>query len=67
MTRGSHGYDPTDPSMRALFIAQGPAFRQGVGIAPFDNVDVYPLLAKLVGIEPNASDGDIVSLLPALK
>ena len=67
MTRGSHGYDPTDPSMRALFIAQGPAFRQGVEIAPFDNVDVYPLLAKLVGIEPNASDGDIVSLLPALK
>lgn len=66
-TRGSHGYDPADPSMRALFIAQGPAFRQGVEIAPFDNVDVYPLLAKLVGIEPQASDGDIAPLLPALK
>lgn len=66
-TRGSHGYDPADPSMRALFIAQGPAFRQGVEIAPFDNVDVYPLLAKLIGIEPKANDGDIAPLLPALK
>ena len=66
-TRGSHGYDPADPSMRALFLAQGPAFRQGVEIAPFDNVDVYPLLAKLIGIEPKANDGDIGPLLPALK
>lgn len=66
-TRGSHGYDPADPSMRALFIAQGPAFRRGVEIAPFDNVDVYPLLAKLIGIDPEANDGDIAPLLPALK
>jgi predicted AlkP superfamily pyrophosphatase or phosphodiesterase len=66
-TRGSHGYDPADPSMRALFIAQGPAFRQGMEIAPFDNVDVYPLLAKLIGIEPKANDGEIAPLLPALK
>jgi len=66
-TRGSHGYDPADPSMRALFIARGPAFRPGVELAAFDNVDVYPLLAKLVGIEPRPNDGDITPLLPALK
>jgi predicted AlkP superfamily pyrophosphatase or phosphodiesterase len=65
--RGSHGYDPDDPSMRALFIGQGPAFRQGKEVAPFDNVDVYPLLARLLGVEPNANDGDIDALLPALK
>jgi predicted AlkP superfamily pyrophosphatase or phosphodiesterase len=64
--RGSHGYDPEDPSMRALFIAQGPAFRRGVALAPFDNVDVYPLLAKLIGIAPEPNDGDILPLLPAL-
>jgi len=65
--RGSHGYDPMDPSMRALFIAQGPSFRRNTELAPFDNVDVYPLLAKLVGIEPRPNDGDIAPLLPALK
>src|SRR5690606_39032778 len=30
--RGSHGYDPALPSMRAVFIASGPAFRQGAVI-----------------------------------
>ena len=66
-TRGSHGYDPALPSMRALFVARGPAFRRGVKLPAFDNVDVYPLLARLLRITPAANDGDITSLLPALK
>lgn len=66
-TRGSHGYDPALPSMRALFIARGPAFRSGAVIAPFDNVDVYPLLARLLGMRPAANDGDPAPLLPALR
>lgn len=64
--RGSHGYDPALPSMRALFVARGPAFRAGATLPAFDNVDVYPLLAHLIGIEPAANDGDIAPLLPAL-
>ncbi|MCF7221241.1 ectonucleotide pyrophosphatase/phosphodiesterase [Marilutibacter chinensis] len=66
-TRGSHGYDPALPSMRALFVAHGPAFRDGVTVPPFENVDVYPLLARLVGIVPAENDGDIAPLLPALE
>lgn len=66
-TRGSHGYDPALPSMRALFLARGPAFRRGVVLPPFDNVDVYPLLARLVGIRAAPNDGDIAPLLPALQ
>lgn len=65
--RGSHGYDPALPSMRALFVARGPSFRQGVTLAPFDNVDVYPLLARLVGIDALPNDGEIAPLLPALR
>jgi len=65
--RGSHGYDPALPSMHALFIARGPAFRHDVEIPAFDNVDVYPLLARLIGIVPAANDGDIAPLLPALR
>lgn len=64
---GSHGYDPALPSMRAIFMARGPAFRRGAVLAPFDNVDVYPLLARLLGIEPAAHDGDPATLLPALR
>ncbi len=65
--RGSHGYDPALPSMRALFVASGPAFRRGVTLQPFANVDVYPLLARLLGIQPAPNDGDIAPLLPALR
>ena len=66
-TRGSHGYDPALPSMRALFVASGPAFRRGVTLQPFANVDVYPLLARLLGLRPAPNDGDIAPLLPALR
>lgn len=65
--RGSHGYEPQLESMRAVFIAQGPAFRQGAVIPAFDNVDVYPLLVRLLGIEGRPNDGDLRPLLPALQ
>jgi predicted AlkP superfamily pyrophosphatase or phosphodiesterase len=66
-TRGSHGYDPALPSMRAAFIAHGPAFRKGVVIPAFDNVDLYPLMTRLLDIPARANDGDIAPLLPALR
>ncbi|WP_028839611.1 ectonucleotide pyrophosphatase/phosphodiesterase [Thermomonas fusca] len=65
--RGSHGYDPSLPSMRATFIAAGPAFRPGTRLPVFDNVDVYPLLMRLLALQPEDNDGDISPLLPALE
>lgn len=66
-TRGSHGYDPELESMRAIFIASGPSFASGVRLPAFDNVDVYPLLAHLIGIEPLDHDGNPQTLRPALR
>lgn len=57
-TRGSHGYDPALPSMRATFIAAGPAFRAGTTLPLFDNVDVYPLLMRLLRLPAAPNDGD---------
>lgn len=65
--RGSHGYDPELPSMAALFVADGPSFRDGVRLPAFDNVDVYPLLARLLGVRPQPNDGDASTLAPALR
>lgn len=65
-TRGSHGFDPALPSMRTIFIANGPSFVQGRVLPPIDNVDVYPLLARLLGLEPAPNDGDPDALLPAI-
>ncbi len=64
---GDHGFDPEDPVMAALFIANGPAIEEGVTLKSFDNVSVYPLLAKLAGIEPVENDGDLADLADALK
>ena len=65
--KGAHGYDIHDPAMGALFIASGPAFRAGLTIAPFPNVDVYPLMAKVLGIAALANDGKLSDLAPILK
>ena len=56
-TRGAHGFDPALPSMRAVFVARGPAFARGRVLRPVDNVDVYPLLARLLGIPPAHHEG----------
>ncbi len=65
--KGTHGYDNAAPDMAATFIAAGPAFRAGVLLPAFDNVDVYPLLMRLLGLVALHSDGDITPLLPALQ
>jgi predicted AlkP superfamily pyrophosphatase or phosphodiesterase len=64
---GNHGYDPAEPDMAALFLAHGPAFRSGVTLPAFDNVDVYPLLAKLLGVKPERNDGHLSEVAAALK
>jgi len=58
MHGGEHGYDNDAPDMRALFVAHGPAFKQGVTVPEFDNVDVYPLLTDLLGVKPQPNDGN---------
>lgn len=63
---GSHGYDPFAPEMQALFIANGPAIRPGVTLKPFDNVDVYSLETKLLGIRGEPNDGSLRPFKAAL-
>jgi predicted AlkP superfamily pyrophosphatase or phosphodiesterase len=55
--RGSHGYDPAAPSMRAFFLAVGPAFRNGVVVPPFGAIHVYELLCAVLGLRPAENDG----------
>lgn len=66
--KGMHGYDPTQSDMAAVFIAAGPAIAAGTTLPVFDNVDVYPLLARLIGIAPvSAIDGRAETLTPVLR
>jgi predicted AlkP superfamily pyrophosphatase or phosphodiesterase len=64
---GMHGYDTADPLMGALFLAEGPAFRQGAVHATFDNVDVYPLLTHLLAIRPEPNDARFSEVADMLR
>jgi predicted AlkP superfamily pyrophosphatase or phosphodiesterase len=57
-SRGNHGFDPRVRSMHGLFVASGPAFRRGVVVPPFENVDLYGVLARVLGVIPAPNDGD---------
>ncbi len=54
---GEHGYDRHSPAMLATFIADGPRFADGVVAESFDNVEVYGIIAEILGIEPAETDG----------
>ena len=64
--KGEHGFAPEDPQMRAFFVASGPDFVAGAQLPPFDNVDVYPLLAHLLRIPAAPNDGTLDTFTPAL-
>jgi hypothetical protein len=38
--------------MAALFIVKGPGIPRGKVIGAFENVDIYPLIAELLGLRP---------------
>ncbi|SJZ39060.1 alkaline phosphatase family protein [Sediminibacterium ginsengisoli] len=67
---GYHGFDPyTVKDMQATFMAWGPAFKKGVQAGTFENVNVYPLIARILGLNYNESsiDGKIAVLKGILK
>ncbi len=64
---GAHGYDPELPTMGALFVAAGPAFRSGAAVPPFTNVHVYSLLARLLNLRAAPNDGSLDSVRAVLR
>lgn len=65
---GKHGFDNDLPDMQATFYAWGPAFKEGLTVNSFENVHVYPLLAKILGLSYHHKiDGDMKVLEPILK
>lgn len=51
---GMHGWDPAYPEMNGMFMATGPAFRAGAVVPAFESVHIYPLLARILDLEPAA-------------
>ncbi|KAG8907981.1 hypothetical protein FRB99_001147 [Tulasnella sp. 403] len=67
--KGNHGYDPTEPAMHAMFVADGPFSKatqamQNAGgpskplvMKGFKNVELYGLVVKLLGIQGAKTNG----------
>lgn len=66
---GHHGFDPSVvKDMEASFLAWGPAFKKGLKIPSFDNVHVYPLIARILNLPyQEIIDGKIEVLESILK
>jgi len=66
--KGEHGYDNALPDMGATFYAWGPAFKPGTKIPEFENVNVYPLIAHILGLTISQPvDGSIKVLKGVLQ
>jgi predicted AlkP superfamily pyrophosphatase or phosphodiesterase len=65
---GMHGFDPRKmPEMKASFFAAGPDIIAGKTVAPFENVNLYPWLAHLLGLQSPKSDGSLNVLAGTLR
>jgi predicted AlkP superfamily pyrophosphatase or phosphodiesterase len=66
---GHHGFDPRKvPDMQATFLAWGPAFKHNMHIGSFENVNVYPLVTEILGLNIKDSiDGKLKVLDKLLK
>src|ERR1700722_13666350 len=66
--KGGHGYDPEQfKPMRAVFYAVGPDIKPNTTVPAFENVNVYPLIAKILGLDTAPTDGSIKVLAPILR
>jgi len=55
-------------SMQAIFFAQGPAFKKNYTITSINNIDIYPLIAKILNIKPyHKIDGKLENVISLLS
>ena len=65
---GMDGFDPHKlPVMKASFFAAGPDIVEGKTVAPFENVNLYPWLAHLLGLTAPKTDGSLNVLAGTLR
>jgi hypothetical protein len=67
LIRGDHGQDPRHPDLHGIFYAAGPAFAVGGRLGPVEQVDLYNLMCRALGIEPSPNDGQWDRVAGALR
>ncbi|VDD81944.1 unnamed protein product [Mesocestoides corti] len=64
---GTHGYDNAESDMHPFLVAFGPDVKKMEGIQKFFQIDIYPYICAMLGLDrPNRIDGRISRTLPFL-
>ncbi len=64
---GSHGFDNAYESMGGIFLAAGPHFVSRSSPISLRVVDVYGIVARVLGIEPAPNEGDSDRVLQVVR
>ncbi|XP_069839761.1 ectonucleotide pyrophosphatase/phosphodiesterase family member 7-like [Dendropsophus ebraccatus] len=59
VNKGDHGFDNNEMDMKMIFRAFGPDFKKNYIAEPFDSIQIYPLMCKLLGVIPEPHNGSI--------
>ncbi|XP_077977610.1 ectonucleotide pyrophosphatase/phosphodiesterase family member 7-like [Glandiceps talaboti] len=63
---GGHGFDNADMTMKNIFLAKGPNFKEGYTSKPFDSVDIYPMMCHILDLEQAPNNGSIDNVIDML-
>ncbi|KAK2909645.1 ectonucleotide pyrophosphatase/phosphodiesterase family member 7 [Channa argus] len=59
VNKGDHGFHNGEMDMKTIFRAFGPDFKRNFLSEPFDSIHIYPLMCKLLQIEPAPHNGSL--------
>lgn len=59
VNKGDHGFHMDEMDMKTIFRAFGPDFKNSYLSEPFDSVHIYPLMCKLLQIDPAPNNGSL--------
>jgi alkaline phosphatase D len=65
--KGAHGYDNANTDMHTIFYATGPDFKPDHVHPPFMNIDIYSLIAHLLGLQPALTDGSLENVRSMMR
>ncbi|XP_071800542.1 ectonucleotide pyrophosphatase/phosphodiesterase family member 5-like [Asterias amurensis] len=67
MYKGNHGYNNSVMAMHPIFVANGPSFKKGLLVEPFENVNIYTLICDILGLSPAPNNGSLEKVQGMLR
>ncbi|KAK5921652.1 hypothetical protein CgunFtcFv8_018999 [Champsocephalus gunnari] len=59
VNKGDHGFHNSEMDMKTIFWAVGPDFKKNFLSEPFDSIHIYPLMCKVLQIDPAPHNGSL--------